>query len=326
MKNTPKNQINKCQTIINTIKKNYSEKIIGQDELINSILISLMSNGHILLESVPGLAKTTSAKVLNDLFGTKYSRIQCTPDLLPNDIIGTQIFNYKTNTFETKLGPINSNIVLIDEINRSSAKTQSATLEVMQEKQITIDNITYKVPDIFIVIATQNPIEENGIYQMSEAQLDRFLIKEVINYPSIENEIKILDLLEDNHNNKQDQKLKIDDIKYLQETTKNVHMDSKIKEYIVKIINATRYPDKYLDKDLSKYIEIGSSPRGTISFMICSKALALIKGRNYVIPDDVKDIKYLVLRHRIILNYIAYSENINVEKIIDAIFERIDTP
>lgn len=325
MKDITRKELNKCQNIINSIKQYYSERIIGQDILLQSILITLIANGHLLLESVPGLAKTKATKIVSNAFKAKFSRIQCTPDLLPSDIIGTQIYNSKTNDFETRIGPIYSNFILLDEINRSSAKTQSATLEAMQERQITIDNQIYKMPDIFIVIATQNPIEEEGIYSLSEAQLDRFLLKEIITYPSVTDEVKMLSLLEKENKINKNNVLKLDDLTYIQNISKKVYIDVKIKEYIIKIINATRNPDKYIN-DYAKYIELGSSPRGSISFMLCSKALALIKGREYVTPDDIKDLRYTVLRHRIILNYEAYCEKISVESIIDKIFESVDTP
>lgn len=316
MKSITKEELNKCKNIISKIRKNYSNKIISQENLLKSILISLMSNSHILIESVPGLAKTTAAKTISEIFNLKFSRIQCTPDLLPSDIIGTQIFNYKNNNFETRIGPINSNFILLDEINRLNPRTQSATLEAMQEKQITIDNKTYKLPDIFIVIATQNPIEEDGIYPITGAQLDRFLIKELISYPTKEEEFKILDLLENNNKNKGTIPEK--ELKYLQDITDKVYIDKKIKQYIVEIIHSTRKPNSS--------IELGSSPRGSISFMKASKALALINGRDYVTPDDIKDLRYLVLRHRITTDYSIIESDKTIENIIDSIFERIDTP
>ena len=315
MINITKEELNKSQKIISKIKKSYSNRIIGQNHLLESILISLMSNSHILIESVPGLAKTTAAKSISEIFNLKFSRIQCTPDLLPNDIIGTQIYNYKSNNFETKIGPINSNFVLLDEINRLNPRTQSATLEVMQEKQITIDNKSYKMPNIFIIIATQNPIEEDGTYPITGAELDRFIIKEKINYPTKEEEIKILNLLENNKKSKKS--LSENDLRYLQDLTNKVYIDEKIKKYIVDIINATRQCND---------IEIGSSPRGSISFMFASKALALINGRNYVTPDDIKDLRYLILRHRIVLNYRVQETNNTIEDIIDNIFESVETP
>ena len=285
-----------------------------------------MANGHILLESVPGLAKTTAAKVMTEAVNGRFSRIQCTPDLLPSDIIGTQIFNYSKNTFETKIGPIFANFVLLDEVNRSSAKTQSATLEAMQERQITIDNNIYKLPDIFIVIATQNPIEQEGTYTLAEAQLDRFLIKEKIDYPNFEEEIEVLNRIEKNVFIQGKAILNLEDLIFLQQLTKKVYMDDSIKKYIAQIITATRNPASYIPKNVADYIELGSSPRGTIAFMECSKALALINGRSYVTPDDVKAIRYSVLRHRISLNFSAIADNVTVEQIIDTIVGAISTP
>ena len=319
-------EINKCSEIINSLTKYYSERIVGQDNLRKALLISLMANGHLLLESVPGLAKTTAAKILTSAVNGKFSRIQCTPDLLPSDIVGTQIFNYSNNTFETRIGPIYANFVLLDEINRSSAKTQSATLEAMQERQITIDNEVYKLPNIFVVIATQNPIEQEGTYLLAEAQLDRFLLKEKINYPTINDEIEIMNRLENKVFDDNKSILKLKDLEYLQEMTDKVYIDDSIKRYIAQIIFATRHPENYIDKNLAQYISLGSSTRGSISFMKCAKALALMNGRDHVIPEDIKELRYPVLRHRISLYFSAIADNISEENIIDAIVGVIPTP
>ncbi len=319
-------ELNKSIEIINKINDYYVKKIIGQKNLEKSLLTALMANGHILLESVPGLAKTTAAKVLTEAVAGRFSRIQCTPDLLPSDIIGTQIFNYKTSEFNTKIGPIFANFVLLDEINRSSAKTQSATLEAMQERQITIDGKIYKLPDIFVVIATQNPIEQEGTYTLAEAQLDRFILKEKLDYPTAQEEVDILNLLEKEDYNTKQAVLTLDDLKYLQDVTKKVYIDESIKKYIAQIILATRFPQNYIDKKLADYINLGSSPRGTIAFMQCSKALALMKGRTYVTPDDIKELRYSVLRHRVSLNFSAVADDVTVESIIDAIVGAVPTP
>ena len=319
-------ELEKAKEIINKIWTYYSDRIVGQRNLGMSLLIALISNSHVLIESVPGLAKTTAAKIITDAVSGKFSRIQCTPDLLPSDIIGTQMFNYATNSFEIKLGPVYANFVLLDEINRSSAKTQSAMLEAMQEHQISIGGYLYKMPDIFIVIATQNPIEQEGTYLLSEAQLDRFLIKEKLDYPTGEEELEILKRMENGVISSSEQILLLKDVKYLQELSKRVYIDESIKKYIVEIINATRHPDKFIPKDLSKYITMGSSTRGTIAFMEASKAVALIRGRSYVIPDDIKSLRYNILRHRITLNYAAVADEIEVEKIIDSIIRAIKTP
>lgn len=326
LNNITQEELNHCNEIINKLDQYYSKRIVGQINLERSLLICLMANGHILLESVPGLAKTTAAKVLTEAVAGKFSRIQCTPDLLPSDIIGTQIFNYSTNTFETRIGPIYANFVLLDEINRSSAKTQSATLEAMQEKQITIDGKIYKMPEIFIVIATQNPIEQEGTYLLAEAQLDRFLLKEKVEYPTVKEEVEVLNRLEQKIFNDATAILKLEDLRFLQDLTEKVYIDDAIKKYIAQIILATRYPQNYIDKNLAEYINLGSSPRGTIAFMQCAKALALINGRNYVIPEDVKELRYEVLGHRISLNFSAMADNISVEQIIDAIIGAIPTP
>ena len=319
-------ELAKSKEMINVLWKYYCSRIVGQKNLGISLLVSLIANGHILLESVPGLAKTTAAKVITDSGAGKFSRIQCTPDLLPSDIVGTQIYNQVNHSFETELGPIYANFVLLDEINRSSAKTQSAMLEAMQERQTTIGGTVYKMPDIFMVIATQNPIEQEGTYLLAEAQLDRFLLKEKLDYPTMEEELEVLNRIEKDIfiNNKS--VLDIKDITYLQKLAKKVYLDESIKKYIVNIINATRNVEEVVSKELAKYVTMGASTRGAIAFMEASKALALIRGRNYVIPDDIKALKYTVLRHRIELNFAAIADNVSVEKIIDEIIGAIKTP
>ncbi len=324
--NISQEELNKSVEIIGKLRNYYSEKIVGQQNLGVSLLTCLMANGHILLESVPGLAKTTAAKVMTDALAGTFSRIQCTPDLLPSDIIGTQIFNYTNNTFETKIGPVYANFVLLDEINRSSAKTQSAMLEAMQERQITIGGEIYPLPNVFIVIATQNPIEQEGTYVLAEAQLDRFLLKEKVEYPSAEEEVEILNRIEQNVFTKTDSILQEEDMTFLQEMTKKVYVDDSIKKYIASIVLATRYPHRYIASNLADYINLGASTRATIAFMECSKAIALINGRPYVTPDDIKYLRYTVLRHRISLNFSALADNVSVEQIIDAIVGAIPTP
>ena len=324
--NITQEELNYSQKIINSLNDYYEKRIVGQKSLQKSLLLTLIANGHILLESVPGLAKTTAAKTLTNALNAKFSRIQCTPDLLPSDIIGTQIFNYENNSFETKIGPIYANFVLLDEINRSSAKTQSATLEAMQERQITIDGKIYKLPEIFIVMATQNPIEQEGTYLLAEAQLDRFLIKEKLDYPTAAEEVEILNRLENKIMEQNEAILKLEDIHFLQSLSQKIYIDESIKKYIAQIILATRFPQNYIDKNLADYVELGSSPRGTIAFMECAKALALLNNRSYVIPEDIKELRYSILRHRISLNFSAMADNVEVETIIDAIFGAIATP
>ncbi|MBP5493177.1 MAG: MoxR family ATPase [Clostridiales bacterium] len=319
-------ELEKSKAIISKITDCYYQKMVGQTRLGWSLLIAIISNGHILLESVPGLAKTTAAKTLTDAVNGKFSRIQCTPDLLPSDIIGTQIFNYTTNTFETKLGPVYANFVLLDEINRSSAKTQSAMLEVMQEHQTTIGGYNYAMPKIFTVIATQNPIEQEGTYLLSEAQLDRFLLKEKIDYPTQEEEFEILNRIEKDVFSKSEAVAELEDVYFLQQLANKVYLDDAIKKYIIQIVNATRHPASVIGKELSEYITLGSSTRGCIALMEVSKAVALINGRGYVTPDDVKTLIHSVLRHRISLNFAAVADGITEELIIDKIVGAIQTP
>ncbi|MCL1917543.1 MAG: MoxR family ATPase [Peptococcaceae bacterium] len=319
-------ELYKSVELINKIQVYYKERIVGQERLSQSLLTACMSNGHILLESVPGLAKTRAARVLTECVSGTFSRIQCTPDLLPSDIIGTQIFNYANNTFETRQGPVHANFVLLDEINRSSAKTQSAMLEAMQEHQTSIGGVPYKMPNIFIVIATQNPIEQEGTYPLAEAQLDRFLLKEKLDYPNIHEELEILNRIEQDAFAKASPVLSLSDMSFLQHITKKVYVDDAIKHYIVNIIQATRHPQSWPHKELSQYVTLGSSPRGAIALMEAAKAMALIMGRTYATPDDVKHMRHSVLRHRIALNYAAIADGVSVETIIDALFGAILAP
>lgn len=326
MENILPEEINKSNEIIRAISNYYTSRIVGQKNLQISLLVSLIANGHILVESVPGLAKTTAAKVLTESCGGKFSRIQCTPDLLPSDIIGTQTYNAKTGEFETIIGPVCANFVLLDEINRSSSKTQSAMLEAMQERQVSIGGENYKLPDIFIVIATQNPIEQEGTYLLSEAQQDRFLIKETLNYPTESEELEILNRIEADIFDQKQKVVNLKDIKYIQDLSKKVYIDESIKKYIVSIVNATRNAEKVIKPELAKYITNGASTRASISFLQASKALALINRRTYVIPDDIKSLSYSILRHRISLSFEALADDVNVETIITAIISSIKVP
>lgn len=319
-------EIQKSNSIVKAISNYYTSRIVGQKNLQISLLISLIANGHILVESVPGLAKTTAAKVLTESCGGKFSRIQCTPDLLPSDIIGTQTYNAKTAEFETKIGPVCANFVLLDEINRSSSKTQSAMLEAMQERQVSIGGEKYKLPEVFIVIATQNPIEQEGTYLLSEAQQDRFIIKEILHYPTATEELEILNRIEKNVFKDGKKVVDINDIKYLQELSQKVYVDESVKKYIISIVYATRNAKKVIKPELAKYVTNGASTRASISFLEASKALALINGRTYVTPDDIKSLSYSVLRHRITLNFEAMADEIQVETIIDAIISSIKAP
>lgn len=313
--------------VIRKLENYYDSKVVGQRQLRESLIAAVIADGHILLESVPGLAKTTAAKAIASAVNGKFSRIQCMPDLLPGDIIGTQIYHQDTGRFETIFGPVFANFVLLDEVNRSSAKTQSAMLEVMQERQVTIGGLTYRMPqDIFIVIATQNPIEQEGTYPLSEAQTDRFMIKEKLTYPSPDEEVEILNRIEAGAFERTPPVLSIQDLDKVQGIAARVYVDRSIKEYIAKLVDSTRHPEKSLPKDLRGYVRMGASPRASIAFMQMSKARALMAGRNYVTPDDVKAVSRPVLRHRIALNYAAAADNVPVETIIDAIAGAVRTP
>ncbi len=314
------------QSVIKKLSDYYDEIVVGQENLKFALINALMADGHILIESVPGLAKTTAAKAIANAVDGKFSRIQCTPDLLPSDILGTQIYNQTKGKFETILGPVFANFVLLDEINRSSAKTQSAMLEAMQEKQITIAGVEHKMPeDVFIVIATQNPIEQEGTYPLSEAQTDRFLIKETLTYPTPEEEAAILSRISFGQE-KLPPVLNIDDINNIQAITEKVYLDAAIRKYIAMLIHATRNTKSLLKEEYSKYVKLGASPRASIALMKMSKAVALNNNRTYVIPEDIKAVRHQVLRHRISLTYGAKSEGITPEIIIDQIFNNIPTP
>ena len=251
--------LNKALTILNKINGYMDSKVVGQQYLKYSLMVSLVTNGHILLESVPGLAKTTAAKTLTEAINGEFSRVQCTPDLLPSDIIGTQVYNMATNTFETNIGPVNANFLLLDEINRSSSKTQSAMLEAMQERKITIGGLNYDLPKPFVVIATQNPVEQEGTYTLAEAQLDRFLLKVKLSYPDSDNELEILNRIENDVFMESHSVVNLDDIVFLQKLCKDVYMDESIKKYIVNIVQATRMTDKILPLNLAQYVEMGAS-------------------------------------------------------------------
>ena len=324
--NITQEELIRAKNIIESMLDYYGSKVVGQERLGASLLVAMMANGHILLESVPGLAKTTAAKVMTEAVNGTFSRIQCTPDLIPSDIIGTQTYNAQTNTFENKIGPVYGNFILLDEVNRSSAKTQSAMLEAMQERAVTIGGQTYKMPGVFVVIATQNPVEQEGTYVLSEAQMDRFLLKVELTYPSPTQEIEILNRIEKGVFNESKMVATIDDIVFLQEVCKKVYVDDSIKRYIVDIVDATRNVDKVIKPELAQYVTMGASTRATIAFMDTAKAMALINGRYYCTPEDVKAMRHAVLRHRIMLNFAALADGVQEETIIDAIVGAIKTP
>ncbi|MDC7294751.1 MoxR family ATPase [Butyrivibrio sp. DSM 10294] len=316
------------QEVIKKLSDYFDAKVVGQQQLKFSLIAAILADGHILVESVPGLAKTTAAKAISDAVDGQFARIQCTPDLLPGDIVGTQIYNQANGKFETILGPVFANFVLLDEVNRSSAKTQSAMLEAMQEKHVTIGGTTYNMPeDVFIVIATQNPIEQEGTYPLSEAQTDRFIIKEVITYPLAAEEVEILNRIESGVISRVDPAvLTIKDIDQVQDIVDKVYVDESIKWYISSIIVASRRASQIQGLEIGKYVRIGASPRASIAFLKMAKASALMHGRTYVTPDDVKMVRHQVLRHRIGLNYSAVADNITVEQVIDGIVNSVKTP
>nr|WP_297765349.1 MoxR family ATPase [uncultured Butyrivibrio sp.] len=321
-------EYNYAQEVIKRLSDYYDAKVVGQQQLKFSLIGAIIADGHILIESVPGLAKTTAAKAISDAVDGKFARIQCTPDLLPGDIIGTQIYNQANGKFETILGPVFANFVLLDEVNRSSAKTQSAMLEAMQEKQVTIGGTTYKMPqDIFTVIATQNPIEQEGTYPLSEAQTDRFLIKEVITYPLASEEVEILNRIENGSISQTTPPvLTIQDVDRVQDICDKVYVDESVKWYISSIVVASRRANQIPGCEVGKYVRIGCSPRASIAFLKMARAAALMQGRTYVTPDDVKAVSHQVLRHRIGLNYSAVADNISVEQVIDGIVNSVKTP
>ncbi|MFT5699735.1 MAG: MoxR-like ATPase [Desulforhopalus sp.] len=303
-----------------------SKVIVGQEHLVEQLLIGLLSGGHILLEGLPGLAKTLAVKTLSRVIQTDFRRIQFTPDMLPADIVGTQIYNPQQTTFEVKKGPIFASLILADEINRAPAKVQSALLEAMQEKQVTIGDTTFKLPDLFLVLATQNPIEQEGTYPLPEAQIDRFMLKVVVGYPTREEERKILDGFDQT-----DTEILVtpvaspEDILLARGVVNRIYMDDKIKDYIVSLVYATRDPQSY-QLDLQDYIETGASPRATISLKTVSRCLAFIAGRGYVTPDDVKAAVIDVMRHRLRISYEAEAEGISSEDIIRKILDTVPVP
>ena len=318
--------LNKALTILNKINGYMDSKVVGQQYLKYSLMVSLVTNGHILLESVPGLAKTTAAKTLTEAINGEFSRVQCTPDLLPSDIIGTQVYNMATNTFETNIGPVNANFLLLDEINRSSSKTQSAMLEAMQERKITIGGLNYDLPKPFVVIATQNPVEQEGTYTLAEAQLDRFLLKIKLAYPNENDEIEILNRVENNIFSDVHSVADIDDIKFLQNLCKRVYIDPVLKKYIVDIVQVSRNANQFLSPELAQYVSMGASTRAAIALMEVAKAVALINGRTYCTPEDVISMRYAILGHRIMLNFAAMADGIKEETIVDAIIGAVKTP
>ncbi len=310
------------------IQSEMAKSIVGQKDLIHKLLLAVLCRGHILLEGVPGLAKTTAVTALARIFDAKFNRIQFTPDLLPSDLIGSRIFNQRDNTFLVKKGPVFANFVLADEINRSPAKVQSALLEAMQERQVTIGEETFPVPVPFFVMATENPIEQEGTYPLPEAQVDRFLFKTVISYPSKEEELAIINMIEKGQNTKTEAKLNIEGILALQKLAGEVYMDESIKKYITDIVHTSRYPKEINEKnkEIENMILYGASPRASISLMQAGKANALLDGRGYAIPEDIKDVAMDILRHRVVPTYEAEAENIKSEDIVKMLLDSVRVP
>lgn len=319
-------RIEQQSSFITNLTVGMHQVIVGQKHLIESLLISLLSDGHILLEGVPGLAKTLAIKTLSDLIDAKYSRIQFTPDLLPADVIGTQIYSQKDESFNVKKGPVFANFILADEINRAPAKVQSALLEAMQEHQVTIGDDTFLLPNPFLVMATQNPVEQEGTYSLPEAQVDRFMLKVIIDYPTIEEEKLIISENLQSSMPTVSPIVSLNDIISARKIVKEVYLDDKIMQYIVDIVFATRYPERYKLGELKQMITFGGSPRASINLAKTARAYAFIKHRGYVIPEDVRAVAYDVLRHRIGLSYEAEASNMASEQIITEILNKIQVP
>jgi len=319
-------RIEKQSSFVTNLVTGMDQVIVGQKHLVESLLIGLLSDGHVLLEGVPGLAKTLAIKTLASLIDAQYSRIQFTPDLLPADVIGTMVYSQKDESFNVKKGPIFANFVLADEINRAPAKVQSALLEAMQERQVTIGKETFPLPEPFLVLATQNPIEQEGTYPLPEAQVDRFMLKVVIDYPKQEEEKLIIrqNISGESFNVKPI--LKAQEILEARKVVRDVYLDEKIERYIVDIVFATRYPDKYGMKELKDMIGFGGSPRASINLALAARTYAFIKRRGYVIPEDVRAVAHDVLRHRIGLTYEAEASNMTSDEIVSKILNKVEVP
>lgn len=319
-------RIEQQSSFITNVMTGMDQVIIGQKHLVESLLIGLLSDGHVLLEGVPGLAKTKAIRTLASLIDAQFSRIQFTPDLLPADVIGTMIYDQKEGQFKSKKGPVFANFVLADEINRAPAKVQSALLEAMQERQVTISNNTFELPRPFLVLATENPIEQEGTYPLPEAQVDRFMLKVMIDYPNLEEEKKIIRQNIAPEPVKVKPVVGISEIDAAKKVVCDVYLDEKIEQYIADIVFATRYPEKYGLKDLKGLIAFGGSPRASINLALASRAYAFIKHRGYVIPEDVRAVAHDVLRHRIGLTYEAEASNVSSEEIVSKILNKVEVP
>lgn len=320
-------RIAKESAFIDRLKQSLSAVIVGQEELINKILISMLANGHVLLEGVPGLAKTLTIKTLAQLIHTHFQRIQFTPDMLPADLLGTLIFNQKTGKFETRKGPIFANLILADEINRAPSKVQSALLEAMQERQVTLGETTYPLEAPFLVLATQNPIEQEGTYPLPEAQVDRFMFKVRVDYPTITEEKQIIRRTAfSTQETEVEPVVDPGDILQAQKTINDIYVDEKVEDYVLSLVFATRDPDRYQLGDLKSLIDFGASPRASINLILAARSRAFLEHRGYITPEDVRYIGADVLRHRIILSYEAEAEELTSEDIIQRLFDTIPVP
>ncbi|MCP4895900.1 MAG: MoxR family ATPase [bacterium] len=318
--------VDRAAARLGEIQRSIGEVVVGQDRLIESMLVALLCRGHVLLEGVPGLAKTLTVRTLADVVGGRFQRLQFTPDLLPADVTGTQIFDPGSKRFVPHRGPIFANLVLADEVNRAPAKVQSALLEAMEERQVTIGDATFDLPDPFVVLATQNPIEQEGTYPLPEAQLDRFLLKVVVDYPAPEDERRVLEYHLAEQFPQPRQATSLEEIVELSGVTQQVYVDERIRAYIISLVNATRSPADVGLGDMAPLLAYGASPRAAIALAIGSRALALVRGRAFVTPEDIKELAPLVLRHRMVLTYEAEAEGATVDEIVDRILLAVEVP
>ena len=319
-------KIERHSAFVTNLQTGMSQVIVGQKHLVESLLIGLLSDGHILLEGLPGLAKTLAIKTLSELIEADFSRIQFTPDLLPADVVGTMVYSQKSEDFKVKQGPVFANFVLADEINRAPAKVQSALLEAMQERQVTIGKETFRMPQPFLVLATQNPIEQEGTYPLPEAQVDRFMLKVIIGYPELQEEKRIIRQNITGEKIEVKPVLKPEEIIEARKVVRQVYIDEKIEQYIADIVFATRFPDKYGMKEMKEMISFGASPRASINLALAARAYAFIKRRGYVVPEDVRAVAHDVLRHRIGLSYEAEASNMSADEIVSQILNRVEVP
>ena len=311
---------------IQNVKKEVAKVVVGQEKMIDSLLIALLCEGHILIEGVPGLAKTTTVNALSKALGLNFKRAQFTPDLLPADILGAEIYDPQNNQFKIKKGPIFTNLLLADEINRAPAKVQSALLEVMQEKQVTLGDTTFKLTPPFFVMATQNPVEQEGVYQLPEAQLDRFMLKLVVDYNTKEEELEIARRISSGKSEEINAVLTHDDLEELKEAVRNVHIDAEVEEYMIELVSATRNPSAYGLDDIAEYIQFGASPRVSIDMFKAVKAMAFMRGKDFVTPVDVAYIAKELMRHRIVLTYEAEAEGVTTDEMIQRVLETVKIP